>query len=83
LMMSSKMVNDRVLAKNGSRVQTLLQSGKPDEQIIEELFLSSLSRWPSPAEKQVALQYMEKDRQRGAENLEWVLLNGIEFVLNH
>lgn len=83
LMMSSKAVNDRVLAQNGSRVQKLLDSGKTNDQIVDELFLSSLSRWPLKAEKDVALQYMEKDRKTGTENLQWVLLNGIEFVLNH
>jgi len=83
LMMSSKVVNDRVLASNGSRVQKLLESGKTDDQIVDELFLSSLSRWPLAEEKQVALRYMGKDRKTGAENLQWVLLNGSEFVLNH
>jgi hypothetical protein len=83
LMMSTKAVNDRVLAQNGSRVQKLLESGKTDDEVIEELFLSSLSRWPLPAERQVALQYMAKDRKVGTENLQWVLLNSTEFVLNH
>ena len=82
-MMSSKVVNDRVLATNGSRVQKLLESGKTDDQIVDELFLSSLSRWPLAEEKQVALRYMGKDRKTGAENLQWVLVNGTEFVLNH
>jgi hypothetical protein len=83
LLMSSKAINDRVLAQNGSRVQKLLESGKSDGEIVDELFLSSLSRWPIPAEKDVALKYMAKNRQTGLENLEWVLLNGNEFVLNH
>jgi hypothetical protein len=83
LLMSSKAVNDRVLAEKGSRVQQLLESGKTDDQIVDELFLSSLSRWPLAAEKEVALRYMGKDRKTGAENLQWVLLNGTEFVLNH
>jgi hypothetical protein len=83
LMMSSKMINDRVLATSNSRVQQLLDSNKSNDQIIDELFLSSLSRMPLAAEKNVALQYIEKDRKRGAENLQWVLLNSTEFVLNH
>src|SRR5206468_10917590 len=58
LMMSSKAVNDRVLAEHGSRVQKLLESGKTNDQIVDELFLSSLSRWPLAAEKEVALRYM-------------------------
>jgi len=83
LLMSSKAVNERVLAQNGSRVQKLLESGKTDDEVIDELFLSSLSRWPLAAEREVAHKYMAADRKTGAENLQWVLLNGNEFVLNH
>jgi hypothetical protein len=31
----------------------------------------------------VAQQALEKERKRGAENIEWALLNSKEFVLNH
>jgi Protein of unknown function (DUF1549)/Protein of unknown function (DUF1553) len=83
LLMSSKAVNNRVLAQDGSRVQKLLDSGKTNEQIIEELYLSSLSRWPTPGEKGVILEFMQTDRKAGAENLQWVLVNSQEFALNH
>jgi len=82
LLMSSKIVNDRVLAQDGSRVQQLLDAGKTRDQIIEELYLSSLSRWPTPAERQAILPYMD-DMKTGAQNLQWVLLNSQEFALNH
>jgi len=83
LMTSSKIVNDRVLAEKGSTVQTLLESNKSNDQIIDELFLTNLGRWPTPEERQVALHALEKDRKRGAENIQWALLNSVEFVLNH
>lgn len=83
LLMSSKAVNNRVLAQDGSRVQKLLESGKTNEEIVEELYLSSLSRWPTPAEKRVILEFMEPDRKAGAENLQWVLVNSQEFALSH
>ena len=83
LLMSSKAVNNRVLAQDGSRVQKLIDSGKNNEEIIDELYLSSLSRWPTPAEKRVVLEFMERDRKAGAENLQWVLINSQEFALNH
>jgi len=83
--MSSGLVNNRVLAENGSRVQKLLESGKTDGQVVEELYLSSLSRWPTAAEKQTVLRDFEfgKDRIKAAQDLQWALLNGVEFVLNH
>jgi len=85
LMMSTSLVNDRVTAQNGSRVQKILESGKTNEQIVEELYLANLSRWPTAAETKTALQDFEfgKDRKRAVEDLEWALLNGVEFLVNH
>ena len=83
LLMRTGLVNSRVLADKGSRVQTLLQSGKTHEEVIDELFLSSLSRFPTASEKRTYVELFQKDRTEAAENLQWVLLNSIEFVLNH
>ncbi len=85
LLMSAGVVNGRVLAENGSRVQQLLESGIPDDQVVDELYLSTLSRWPTAAEKESSLRDFEfgKDRKRAAQDLQWALLNGVEFVLNH
>jgi hypothetical protein len=83
LMTNSKFINDKIVSQNGGRVQTVLASGMTNEQLVEELFLSSLGRWPTSEEKEVAFQALEKDRKRGAENIQWALLNSIEFVLNH
>jgi hypothetical protein len=85
LMMRSGLVNERVLAENGSRVQKLIDSGKNNDEIIEELYLSTLSRRPTEQESKAAIHAFEfeKNRKTGVENLQWALLNGIEFVLNH
>ena len=83
LMMSSPTINNRVLADKGTRLLELTASNRTNAEIVDELFLSSLTRWPTPAEKEVALRVMERDRKAGAEDLQWALLNGIEFVLNH
>jgi len=83
LMTNSKFINDKIASQNGSRVQKVLESAKTNDEIVEELFLSSLGRWPTGAEKEVAFQALEKDRKQGAENIQWALLNSIEFVLNH
>jgi len=83
LMMSTGAVNNRVAATPGSSLQKLLDSGKTDEQIIEDMYMSSLSRSPAPNEKQYLLDAFKKDRKTSAEKLQWSLLNNIEFVLNH
>ena len=77
------MVNSRVLAEKGSRIEQLLAGGKSNPEIIEEMFLISLARRPAPAEMEVALQAFERNRKEGAEDVQWALLNGIEFILNH
>lgn len=83
MMTGTQQVNQSVLATKGSRLETLALSSKTDKEVIEDLFLNSLSRRPSPAELEVALRAFEKDRKRGVENVQWALLNGIEFILNH
>jgi len=83
MMTGLDLVNNRVLAEKGSRVQQLLETSKSNDDLIEEMFLSSLGRWPASAEREVAQQALEKDRKRGAENIQWALINSKEFVLNH
>jgi hypothetical protein len=83
LMMASPVVNNRVKADPSTRVGKLVSSNMTDEQVIEELFLASLSRKPTADEVKVAKELMTPDRKRGAENVEWSLLNSVEFLLNH
>src|SRR5437764_5274808 len=51
LMMSSGVVNNRVVAADDGRLKTLLNSGNTDEGIVDELYLASLARRPTSAEK--------------------------------
>jgi hypothetical protein len=83
LMMASPVVNNRVRADASTRVGKLLASNKADDEIIEELFLASLSRRPTAPEIQAAKELMAPDRKKGVENIEWALLNSAEFLLNH
>jgi hypothetical protein len=85
MMMSSGIVTRRVTNAGGkTRVATLLQAGKSDDEIIEELFLASLTRRPTAGEVEVAKRLIaEKNREKGVETIQWVLLNSPEFLLNH
>ena len=82
-MMASPVVTSRVSAEGSTRVARLLQSGKTDDQIVEELFLASLSRRPEKDEMEVAKRLIKEDGKTGIENIEWILLNSPEFLLNH
>jgi len=83
MMMKSPIVTDRVKSEGTTRVANLFKAGKSDDEIIEELFLSSLSRWPTASEVEVAKRLLVPDRKTGAEDIQWALLNSVEFVVNH
>jgi hypothetical protein len=83
MMMNSPVVTDRVKSEGTTRVANLLKAGKSDDEIIEELFLSSLSRWPTAEEVTVAKRLLASDRQTGAGDIQWALLNTVEFIVNH
>jgi hypothetical protein len=83
MLMRSPVVNDRVLAANDSRLQRLLDTYKNDNgKVVEELFMGTLSRVPLPEEKALAVSAMEKNRVEGAQNVQWALLNLVEFIYN-
>ena len=56
----------------------------PYEQIVERLYLRTLNRPPTDAELTKLRAYFTKQtRQQFAENLQWVLLNKIDFLFNY
>jgi hypothetical protein len=83
MMMTSPIVTRRISAEGTTRVGKLLKSGKTDDQIIEELFLASLSRRPKAQELDVAKRVIASDRKIGFEDIQWALLNTTEFLVNH
>ncbi|MBI81931.1 MAG: hypothetical protein CMJ81_01920 [Planctomycetaceae bacterium] len=84
VLMQSSVVNQRVLAEKESRLQRLLENyPQDDSRVIEEMFLASLSRWPSEREKEVALSALVKDRVEGSQDLQWALINSVDFFFNY
>jgi hypothetical protein len=71
-----------VLASARGRVADLVGSTRTDDEIIDELYLSTSARTPSPAERAVARRTLTADRSRGTEDLLWALLNSPEFLVN-
>jgi len=64
----------------------LSQSAQTEQEIVEELFLKALSRYPKAeeAEAMAAVFQLEGvDRRTAVEDVLWVLLNTREFVFNH
>ena len=62
----------------------LLGSGRSAEQILDELYLNTLSRFPNDAERQQLLSGLQDvDRTESAVDLMWAILNSKEFTFNH
>lgn len=53
--------------------------------VIENLYLSTLSRFPTPNEKKTMTAFLadEPNKEKGYRDLLWVLLNSGEFLHNH
>jgi hypothetical protein len=82
MLIRSSVVNDRVLAAKDSRVQRLLDAYPDNGKVIDELFLGTLARAPLPEERQYAVGLLDKNRKEGAQNVQWALLNLVEFLYN-
>jgi len=77
-------VNQKISSASG-RITEYIRAAKPDAEIVEELYLRTLSRPPAPEELRKALEALAgaKTKQQGFEDRLWVLLNSREFLFNH
>jgi hypothetical protein len=68
-----------------STVRKLLSDPRiSNDQIIIQLYLHTLSRYPSDAEKSKTLTYFASmSRTAATESLQWVLLNKVDFIFNY
>jgi hypothetical protein len=55
----------------------------PDDQLVDTLFLTVLSRPATATEKSTALQNLKTNRTHEAQNLYWSLYNKVDFVFNY
>jgi hypothetical protein len=77
--------------RQGGVVKQLLDAGRSPEQVIEELYLRTLTRRPTEKETQGLMEIIGTDPTAGTpaglrETLEdgfWAVLNSREFVFNH
>jgi Protein of unknown function (DUF1553)/Protein of unknown function (DUF1549) len=73
------------LSTGKTRVKTILTDKKTDAEIIEELFLATLSRFPTKDEAAKCLEHLTKtpNKQNACNDMLWALLNTTEFIFNH
>lgn len=82
-------INDKLQSKD-SRVEKLLQlrrNGLSDEALVDEIYLTCFSRYPTPDKRRELVQFLppvNSDEERATiEDLFWGLLSTREFLFNH
>ena len=78
-------LNDKLQAK-GNRIEQLLAANTPDDKLIEEVYLSALSRLLTDDEKSRLLGVLAEpgqDKRQVVEDLYWSVLSSREFLFNH
>jgi hypothetical protein len=80
--------NANVLAKvkaADGRVAVLMKAGRDDAAAVEHLYLATLSRRPTPHEKELVTKHLAgvKDRAAGLRDVQHALMNLNEFLLRH
>jgi hypothetical protein len=83
MMMNSKFVAHRVSSASGGVSKTMIDSAFSHDQIVESMYLRSLSRPPSEREREIAKSWISENREIGIEDLQWSLLNKLDFLFNY
>jgi hypothetical protein len=84
-LMNSNKLQTQIASADG-RAKKLADSKLSEQEIINELYLTTRSRLPDKQEMQLALSaFSAKDatRQTATEDVMWALINSAEFVFNH
>ena len=73
------------IAAPDSRLNSCLAASKSTTEIVEAMYLSTLSRRPTPSEIQLIEEHLarQSDRTAGLQDLQHAILNSAEFLLRH
>lgn len=70
--------------EQGPKLQTLLRSRKGPREIVNDIYLTVLSRSPTDEERAIIADYAKaKDPRSAAIDLTWSLINSAEFLYRH
>ena len=82
-MMNDNSVNFRTFTGKPDRVAWLLSQSMSDTDCINNMFMAALSRYPTSDEMQVIMQYRHGTRDQWMTDIQWALLNKLDFLFNH
>jgi hypothetical protein len=74
------------LSHEAGTVARLVREQPDDGKLVEELYLTFFARFPTAAERDVAVDHLKThaaSRRQAVEDLAWALLNSTEFLFNH
>lgn len=83
-LLNSRIITDRVkAATNGSTVQQIIASESDPGAMVDRLYLATLCRYPTDAERAAAVSYLAAGAlvQR-VEDIQFALINSLEFLFN-
>jgi len=82
--MNSPEIADKIRARRGV-ARRLADSAKPPREVIDELYLSALSRYPDEKERALLLELFTApgDRRSAVEDVLWAVVNRKEFLYCH
>jgi hypothetical protein len=77
-------INEKLRNPN-NRIGRLLGKKLPEKDILNELYLATLSRPPAEGEVKAALEHVAKapDKRKAWEDVQWALINAKEFLFRH
>ncbi|WP_437192534.1 DUF1549 domain-containing protein [Planctomicrobium sp. SH527] len=81
-LMNSPSLNARIQAEGRTNLGILLRNTRDNKAALDELYLTTLTRHPSPEEQKINLSYIKAtgDRNEAFEDILWALLNSTEFL---
>lgn len=82
-MMNDNSVNFRTFTGKPDRVAWVLSQNMSDTDAINNMFLAALSRYPTSDEMQVIHQNRHGTRDQWLTDIQWALLNKLDFLFNH
>ncbi len=87
MLLNGTIVNDGVIAKEGTRLDRILRTQTDVQRRMDSIFLSVLSRKPTGDERSYFRNYQQssgyRNKNKAFEDLYWSLLNSAEFASNH
>jgi hypothetical protein len=77
-------INEKVRHAD-NRIGRLLKTKTSELEMLNDLYLSTLSRQPTPEDVKVALDHVKRaaDKRKAWEDVQWALFNAKEFLFRH